>query len=210
MKDKVFNYWWLFVFGSVFGWVVEAIFTLVTAHYFQNHSALVIGPFDIAYGLSAVCLTLLLFKFKDSSILKIFLIGFIGGSILEYIMSWGQEVIFGSCAWDYSHEFLNINGRICLLYSIFWGIIAILWVKFVHPFFMKYINKINNKIWNKVAVWLFVFMFLDGVLTIMAVNRAKALNKGVEPHNNFEVFLDNTFSNDYLGNMYGAGWEKQK
>ena len=210
MKDKLYNYWWLFIFGSLFGWVVEVIFTFITMHSFQNHSAVVIGTFDMAYGLGAILLTILLRKYKNGNIFKIFIISFLGGSLLEYIMSWGQEFVFGSCAWDYSGEFLNINGRICLLYSLFWGIIGVLWIKVLYPWFMKKYKKMNKKIWGKVAIGLFIFLLFDGILTICAVERAKALNRGIAPRNGFEVFLDNTFSNDYLGNMYGAGWEKQK
>ena len=42
--------------------------------------------------------------------------GIIVGSVVEYICSLGQEIIFGSRSWDYSHMPFNINGRICLLY----------------------------------------------------------------------------------------------
>ena len=51
----------------------------------------------------------------------------------EYICSLGQEIVFGSVAWDYSSLPLNINGRVCLLYSIFWGVLGVGWVKLVMP-----------------------------------------------------------------------------
>ena len=40
------------------------------------------------------------------------------------ICSLGQEIVFHSVAWDYSDMPLNINGRVCLLYSVFWSFIA--------------------------------------------------------------------------------------
>ena len=130
---KLYELLYIFIISSICGYFIEFVWSLVTKGIFINHSAVVIGPFNFAYGICGVALTLLLYKYKDESYLKIFLLSFIGGSILEYIMSWGMELVLGFSAWDYSDQFLNINGRICLLFSIFWGLLGILWIKHVLP-----------------------------------------------------------------------------
>ena len=126
---KLYKLLYIFIITSICGYFIELIWTLITKGIFINHSAVVIGPFNFAYGICGVALTLLLCRFKDESYVKIFILSFIGGSILEYIMSWGMELVLGFTAWDYSNMFLNINGRICFLYSIFWGALGILWIK---------------------------------------------------------------------------------
>ena len=113
-RENVYYLFWIFIIGCVVGWCIEGVFSLIKWKEFINHSAVVIGPFNAAYGLGALVLTALLFKFKDDKIWKIFLIGFIGGSILDYIMSLGMELVLGFTAWDYSKKPFNINGRICV------------------------------------------------------------------------------------------------
>lgn len=188
--------------GCIVGWVIEVIFTFITQRTFINHSALVIGPFNVAYGLGASLLTILLYNFKDSGYKKIFVVGFLGGSILEYIMSWGMELVLGFTAWDYSNVPLNINGRICFLYSLFWGVLAILWVKIIYPWLIKIISKINKDIGKKLLLIISVFLIFDLGLTISAVWRAKEKEKGIEARNSYERFLDSTFDRDYLDNMF--------
>ena len=35
------------------------------------------------------------------------------------------EKVFHAVYWDYSKEFLNIQGRVCLKYAIFWGLLSV-------------------------------------------------------------------------------------
>ncbi len=204
---KLYKLLYIFVITSICGYVVELIWTFVTKGVFINHSAVVIGPFNFAYGICGVALTLLLYKFKDESYLKIFLLSFIGGSILEYIMSFGMEVVVGFTAWDYSNSFLNLNGRICLLFSIFWGILGILWIKILYPQIDKILSKINKKAYKTIAICLIIFILLDILFTISCVSRAHNADKGIPPINNYEKFLDNTFNSKYLKNMFNNNWK---
>ena len=204
---KFYKLMYIFIISSICGYFIELIWSLVTKGIFINHSAVVIGPFNFAYGICGVALTLLLYKFKDESYLKIFILSFIGGSIIEYIMSWGMELVLGFTAWDYSDNFLNINGRICLLFSIFWGFLGILWIKILYPQFDKILNKINPKIYKILIVCLSIFLLLDILLTISAVSRARNADKGIPPNNGYERFLDSTFNSKYLKNMFNDNWQ---
>ncbi len=208
-KNFFVKLFYIFILGSIVGWVVEGLYTLIVFKELVNHSAVVIGPFDMAYGICFVVLTLLFYKFKNINIFKAFIIGFIGGTVLEYIMSLGMEIFLGFTAWDYSTYPLNINGRVCLIYSVFWGILGIAWVKLIYPFILKILDKFNYKIATKIAIILIVFLVFDVFLTIQARERAKDKLKGIEASNKFEEFLDNTFNNDYLKNMYNnVEWQK--
>lgn len=209
-KEKItfYDIFYLFIFGCIFGWIVEGIWTLLKRHILMNHSALVIGPFNVVYGVGAVVLTLMLYKIKDAGIFKIFKTSFITGSILEYMMSFLMEYMLGFVAWDYSRKFLNINGRICLLYSTFWGFLGILWIKIIYPKLKNIIDKQNHRIGKKVMYFLIVFLFFDTLLTFSAVNRGKEFEKGIPPSNKYEEFLDNNFSTSYLNNMYNNRWNR--
>ena len=121
-------------------------------------------------------------------------------------MSWGMEFVLGFSAWDYSNMFLNINGRVCLVMSCLWGILGIVWIKNIYPIFEKLINKVPEILGKKALIILSIFLVLDLCLTVSAVIRAKRCEKGIEPSNSYEKFLDKTFNRDYLYNMFNNSW----
>lgn len=205
-KNSFYNLFYIFILGSIFGWVIEGIYTLVKKGLLINHSALVIGPFNIVYGIATVLLTLLLVKYADKSYVKLFILSFIFGTFLEYVLSFSMEVLLGFTAWDYSNKFLNINGRVALFYSICWGFLGIVWLKFCYPFVMKLINKMKYDFGKKLMIFLIVFLIFDTILTFSAINRARNFDKGIEPVNSYERFLDSTFNSKYLKNMFNNRW----
>lgn len=213
MKDKKltgYHLFWIFVVGCVFGWLVEVIFAWVHLGRFENRSSLIYGPVGGAYGIGAIALTLLLYKFKNSKMPKVFLVSFLSGTVCEYIMSWGMELVLGFCAWDYSNEFLNINGRVCLVYSLFWGFLGILWVKIIYPFLMNCIDRIPKKIGNPAMIALIIFLILDTIISYLAVDRLKERNNGIEASGKLEVFLDKHYDDEFLKKIYPGFFEKIK
>ncbi len=201
-KLSIQDLFYIFVISSVLGWLIEFLFLYIRKGIFVNHSSLVLGPFCLAYGFGGALLTLLLYRFEKKNLLSIFFLSFLSGTILEYFMSFGMELVMGFCAWDYSNVPFNINGRVCLLYSLFWGFLGIFWIKGIYPLFYKINQKLHNK-WGKIGMILFtVFLILDTLLTISAFIRVKQNLKGIPPQNQYEVFLDTHFGFDYLDNMY--------
>ena len=55
-----------------------------------------------------------------------------------------MEHVLGFIPWNYSKKFMNVNGRICLIYSIFWGILGIVWIKLIYPKIISMIEKTND------------------------------------------------------------------
>lgn len=206
-KLKLYDLFYIFIFGSIFGWLIEGIYTLIKKGILINHSALVLGPFNIVYGVGAVILTIFLINYIDKSYLKIFFISFMCGTILEYIISVCMELLVGFTAWNYSKYFLNINGRVCLQYSIYWGFLGIILIKLCYPFIMLLINKINLNFGKILMNILIVFLIFNIILTFSAINRAKEFDKGIAPKNSYERFLDNTFNSKYLKNMFNNHWQ---
>ena len=154
------------------------------------------------YGMGAVVLTMALYKFRNSPWWKIFLVSFVVGTVTEYICSLGQELVFGSVAWDYSNVPLNINGRVCLLYSIFWGILGIAWIKLIYPPMAKLIGKLPIKL-GKVLTWAFIIFFIfDAILSASAALRMDQRDKGAAPRNAFECYLDEHFDDARMHRIY--------
>ena len=127
--------WKLFVYFIIYGfagYVVETLFALATMGVWECRQSFLYGPFLGVYGIGAVCIIVFSQYFKKNNFL-LFLGGCVIGSVTEYIVSFGTEILIGTRWWDYSDKILNINGRVCLLYSIFWGILTVFLVKLVNP-----------------------------------------------------------------------------
>lgn len=110
--------------------------------------------------------------------------------------------MFGSTSWDYSNFPFNINGRICLLYSLFWGILGILWIKDIYPFMSEMILKIPNKIGKKLTMVLLVFMIVNSLATGAVVFRWKDRLQGVEANNKIVETIDKLYPNERMEKIF--------
>ena len=153
-KQKV-NLWRIlayFMIYSFVGYVVETLFALINYNVLESRKSFLYGPFCGIYGVGAIVLILTLRYFNKNNY-TLFLGGCLMGSVVEYIMSFLGEVLFDARWWDYSKRFLNINGRICLLYALFWGILSLILMKIINPVVDKLIEYIKSKVSTKIIKW---------------------------------------------------------
>jgi len=130
------------------------------------------GHFAGIYGVGAIIMILTLQKFKKNNY-SLFFGGFLIGSIVEYTISWIGETIFHIVWWDYSGRAFNINGRICVTFSIFWGLLAIYLMSHFNPKIDRLIDKIKSKYSEKLLKTLvvigIVILLIDCILTGFAL-----------------------------------------
>lgn len=156
-KTKIFGYsiWRIlayFIIYSVLGYIIETIFGIITKGTWESRQSFLYGPFCGIYGLGAVIMILSLQYFNQNNN-RLFWGGFLVGSIIEYVVSWIGEILLNVKWWDYSNMQLNLNGRICVFYSIFWGLLAIYLMSYINPRVDRLINWIKSKIsTNKLKV----------------------------------------------------------
>ena len=209
-KFNFYQYVWIFIAGCYLGYGVETIWCLIRNGFIESRKSLVLGHLSIAYGMGAVLLTLLLVRFQNESVWKIFLVAFASGTVVEYICSLGQEICFGSVAWDYSDLPLNINGRVCLIYSLFWGFLGLAWVKFVIPLMSRIFQAVHIP-FSKAIVWAFIaFFLLDAGLSASAAVRMEKRDNGIAPRNRFEQFLDLHYDDETMHNIYANSKSVEK
>lgn len=120
-----------FLCYSFAGWVYESALVSAQERRWVNRGFLN-GPLCPIYGVGAVLAAVLLTPLRAHPLL-IFAISAIGASTLEYVTSWAMERLFHARWWDYSNFRFNLNGRICLLGAVVFGIAGVLIVEFVHP-----------------------------------------------------------------------------
>ena len=137
---ETFLYFFLiFIIYTFLGWTAEVIFVYITTKKFVNRGFL-IGPACPIYGFGAVLLIINLSKIKGNNFKK-FIVAMLVFSAFEFIASWILEVVFHQRWWDYSDAIFNIQGRICLSFSLLWGIIGVLFANFIHPFIKGKVDK---------------------------------------------------------------------
>ena len=194
---------WLFVIASFLGDVIETIFCRFSMGYWMSRSGVVWGPFSIVWGLGAVLLTAVLYKFKDRSDCYLFLAGTVLGGVYEYVCSVFLELAFGTIFWDYSHLPFNLGGRVNLLYCFFWGIAALVWIKGIYPRLSGLIERIPVRI-GKIGTWvLVVFMAVNLLVTAMAMGRyTQRLSGETGEPNVVTEFLDDHFPNERMERLY--------
>ena len=192
----------IFIAGSFAGVIIEMLWCLFRNGYIESRAGLVYGPFNPVYGLGAVVMTLALYRYRNRSSSISFLGGMLVGSVVEYVLSWAQETAFGSTSWDYSNMPFNLNGRICLLYSIFWGFLGVMWIKSIYPRIAQIILKIPNK-FGRVFTWaLTLFMVFNCVMSLFAVDRWSERIHGGTASSAVDEFFDEHFPDERMEFIY--------
>lgn len=153
-----------FVIYSFLGFVVETIFGMLTKGVIESRRSCFYGPFCCIYGLGAAIMIPGLKKFKRSN-WTLFIAGAIEGSVIEYVVGWIGEVIFQIKWWDYSNMPFNIHGRICILFSVFWGLLALVLIRLINPYIEILIDKIPKKIFKVTTTILTIFLLFDLLFT---------------------------------------------
>lgn len=194
---------WLFVMAAFLGDLIETIFCRLTAGVWMSRSSLVWGPFSVVWGLGAVLLTAVLYKYKDQNDRYLFLAGTILGGVYEYVCSVFTELVFGTIFWDYSHLPFNLGGRINLLFCFFWGIAAVVWLKGAYPPLSRLIERIPRR-WGKIGTWvLLAFMVVNMALSSLALARYTQRHQADPgPATIVSQFLDQRFPDERMERIY--------
>lgn len=169
IKGKCSQLFWYFLFFSVIGLLLETLFCYITTGIWESRKGLLWGPFCPIYGVGAVVLILLLERFEDSRE-KIFFFGGILGCIVEYILSYILEAMYGTKFWDYSYKAFNLNGRICLTYALYWAILSLVLMRYIKPKLDTWISKIPIRLSCLLEYTLFLFLIVDAIFTVWSIS----------------------------------------
>lgn len=167
--------WHLFIYFTVFcilGFLLETVYAFITKGVVESRKGFMYGPVCPIYGLGGIVLAIFLQYFKKNNF-TLFLGGFVIGSVVEYLISFIAEVVFNVKWWDYSYMTFNINGRICLLYSVFWGLLAIPFMKIIYAYIESFVEYLEKKLgsarYRKVATMCISFLAVDFLITMFAL-----------------------------------------
>ena len=144
-----------FILCGIIGWIYETLFVLIMSGMITDRGILFIShindfpivwglPFILMYGVGGA-LMIWCFKPLAKKPVLLFFISMVSMTIFEYLTSYFYELIWGQILWDYSNNFMNFQGRICLGTSIVWGVLGVLSVKLFGPVFHRLYTRIKNE-----------------------------------------------------------------
>ncbi len=176
--DKVVLYIALFFIYAFIGWLLEVGFTFVKDHKLINRGFL-IGPICPIYGHGCLLILLFLNKYSNQPF-TLFIMAMLICSVLEYFTSYLLEKIFKARWWDYSDRKYNINGRICLETLIPFGILGLIIVNIINPFFTNILNKISYPVLLTIVIILSVIYIADNIISFFIIKSIRNEIKSAE------------------------------
>lgn len=155
------DYLWYGIFYSFFGYVLEKLFAWLTRSPHRLRRCFVVLPLCPVYGL-AMMLFLALGARTLPGAWERFLLGCISATAVEYAVHWGYERLFSVRFWDYSATKCDLNGRVCLPFSLAWGVLAAVALRYVQPALDRLASFLPA---DTLALALFCIT-LDGIFTV--------------------------------------------
>ena len=159
--------WFLyFIIYSVLGWMAETVYCSMPKGHFVERGFLR-GPLCPIYGAGAVIILRALEPYINN-IPVLFILGLILTSLLEYITSFLMEKIFHMRWWDYSEHRFNINGRVCLLNSVLFGLLCVVLTEVIHLPIENLVQRLPDPALFITASILFALFIADAIVSVRA------------------------------------------
>lgn len=181
METNWFEVLTYFIIYSFLGWIMESVFRSICEKKMIN-TGFLRGPFCPIYGIGAIIMFIFL-ESLENNIIKLFFVSVIVLTIWEYLVGVLLEKLFKTKYWDYSDHKLNFQGRICLTNSIYWGILGIIFVKYIHPCIQNVIYNIDENLLKYIVSILSIVFLIDMITTIIKVKNIKSTLEKVEQLN---------------------------
>lgn len=189
---------WLFIVGSVAGVIIEGLFCLIAKGHWETHVVSVIVPYNLLYGLGAVLFYIGAVKLQHRSIAVQIIIMTVFATVLELICGLLLRYGLGMRAWNYSHNFMNYKGIICLSFSAVWGIAAFVFAK-LSPRIESMLDRCTGKPWLAVCtVLLSIVLALDLCMTGTSIVRWSERHYGIPAKTEIQKELDVEAPDDWM------------
>jgi uncharacterized membrane protein len=178
LNFNFYNLIYFFAFYSFSGWCLEVLYYFKNERRFVNRGFLH-GPFCPIYGFGVVFLVTFFDAYKDN-ILLLFFLGFFFTSVLEYFTGLFLEKTFKSKWWDYTDDPFNIQGYVCLPYSLLWGAGEVIIVNIVHPAIINVVENIPHTFGEIFISMIIIYLIIDFTLTIASLMQFDKFSYGFQ------------------------------
>ena len=156
-KDELL---WLFFVYSFLGWTLETVLAAFKQKRFVNKGVVNL-PFCILYGGEAMFITIFCRELHGIWL-------YIGSAILITVFKWIAgaliEKIYHERWWDYTKRRWNIGGYVSLIDSAFFGMVAVVMMKWGNRLFTAAFGMIPKRL-RTIFLWTMVVLLLADMAT---------------------------------------------
>lgn len=157
-------WFWYFIVYSFFGFLLEVAYARCTGSHPARKCQLVL-PLCPVYGIGA-CTIVLAGQYAHTPA-ALFVLGAVLATAAEYFTAVFYENVLGVSFWDYQDLPFNFQGRVCLLFALAWGILALPLVWWIHPALTPLISSLPRPVG-----WCMLLTFLcDSLVSFMLLRR---------------------------------------
>lgn len=165
----------LFFIFSFAGWLWEVSYHLILDKTFVNRGMLS-GPWLPIYGAGSIMILIFLQRFFDRPIELFFMIMGLCGMV-EYVTGWFLETFWHTRWWDYREYIFQIQGRVCLIGLLIFGIGGLFIVYVAAPRLSRPIQKMGEKTRRKICLLLLAIFVLDVLYSLNYPNTGEGITK---------------------------------
>lgn len=179
------EYLFMFCLFSVIGWVIELVYRSIILKKIVNPGFMT-GCVVPLYGFGSIILNIICKQVDkinlNNKIIVLFFSSMLILSALEYISGYLIKKIFHIKLWDYSMRKYNVDGFVCIFFSLVWGFSSIAYYYLIFPWISDVAFSFVHNIYGLFALGIFFGVFLiDLFVTIDLIKKlsdyAKSLRK---------------------------------
>lgn len=154
-----------FILYSILGYFMEILYCSIMNKKITLNRGFFLGPYLPIYGICCIVMSFILNRYSND-IFALFTMSFLICSIIEYITSYLLEKIFKVRWWDYRKMKFNLNGRVCLLNSILFGVGGVGLITLINPIVNGIIFYMPNMLESIISFTLLIVFITDLSITI--------------------------------------------
>lgn len=182
---------WLFISGSLLGFVGEGVFHLIRKGTWAFRVGTLWGPFCVLYGFGVVVMYLVALGIQRKKLLPQFLIFALTGSAVELASGIFQQAAFGTKSWDYASHALNLGGYVSLKMTLLWGMAGIVLMYAILPLLLSAFNRLQLSRRTLLCRATAVMLAFNLLMTACALLRwQERVLHAVPASNRVEAYLD--------------------
>ena len=168
----------IYLVYSVLGWVGETVVATIKGRQFTNRG-MASGPFCFVYGTAGVLLAVGLADLRTNW-LALFAGSFLIATVVEWVTAKFLERVHHRRWWDYSGKKFNLDGYVCLQYSVLWGVLGAVSVRWGNDLLLRLCAVFPPLLFH-IAVWVSMSIAaLDQISAAVVVERYAAKHPRLE------------------------------
>ena len=162
----------MFIIYSFLGYIVEIINCSLIEKRLVLNRGFFLGPYLPIYGVSCLVMYGILTRY-DNDIFTVFVMSAFICTVIEYVTSYILEKVFKARWWDYSNKKFNLEGRVCLINSFYFGLGGIAFIYLFNPLVTKLLNSLSPLALKIIGLSLLFIFLADIVITLTTLCQVK-------------------------------------